>query len=146
MTVPTMYVWSTEDAAPRSRGGGRRPRHTAEGPYRFEVLEGVSHWIPEEAPEVLDTLLPWSTSPARGSSATSETRASDALRAGTDDAVGLETSDLVVGAPEDAGEHVAVVLAEHRRGGVQPAGDAREPERVAREPGNEPSEEWSTSS
>jgi pimeloyl-ACP methyl ester carboxylesterase len=28
-----------------------------EGPYRFEVLEGVSHWIAEEAPDTLNTLL-----------------------------------------------------------------------------------------
>ena len=27
------------------------------GPYRFEVLEGVSHWIPEAAPEQLSGLL-----------------------------------------------------------------------------------------
>ena len=27
------------------------------GPYRFEVLEGVSHWIPELAPEALGALI-----------------------------------------------------------------------------------------
>jgi pimeloyl-ACP methyl ester carboxylesterase len=27
------------------------------GPYTYEVLEGVSHWIPEEAPEQLAALL-----------------------------------------------------------------------------------------
>ena len=26
-------------------------------PYTYEVLEGVSHWIPEEVPEMLDALL-----------------------------------------------------------------------------------------
>ena len=28
-----------------------------EGPYRFEVLEGVSHWIPDLAPDALSSLL-----------------------------------------------------------------------------------------
>ena len=28
-----------------------------EGPYRFEVIEGVSHWIPEEAADRLNELL-----------------------------------------------------------------------------------------
>ena len=27
------------------------------GPYRFEVLEGVSHWVSEEAPSELSALL-----------------------------------------------------------------------------------------
>jgi hypothetical protein len=27
------------------------------GPYRFETLDGVSHWVPEEAPETLNSLL-----------------------------------------------------------------------------------------
>ena len=27
------------------------------GPYRFEVLAGVSHWIPETAPGELNRLL-----------------------------------------------------------------------------------------
>ena len=27
------------------------------GPYRFEVLSGVSHWIPEQAPAELNRLL-----------------------------------------------------------------------------------------
>ncbi len=27
------------------------------GPYRFEVLQGVSHWVPEQAPDRLAALL-----------------------------------------------------------------------------------------
>lgn len=56
VTVPTLYVWSTGDLA----FGGLAAETTAEwvrGPYRFEVLDGVSHWIPEEAPERLGALL-----------------------------------------------------------------------------------------
>ncbi|MEV7889103.1 alpha/beta fold hydrolase [Streptomyces sp. NPDC002817] len=54
--VPTLYVWSTADAA----FGPVAARDTAQwvkGPYRFETLRGVSHWIPEEAPESLNRLL-----------------------------------------------------------------------------------------
>ena len=28
-----------------------------DGPYRLEILEGVSHWVPEEAAERLNELL-----------------------------------------------------------------------------------------
>ncbi|MFF4974761.1 alpha/beta fold hydrolase [Streptomyces sp. NPDC001083] len=54
--VPTLYVWSTRDTA----FGPAPARATGEwvgGPYRFETLDGVSHWIPEEAPEALNELL-----------------------------------------------------------------------------------------
>ncbi|GGT04749.1 haloalkane dehalogenase [Streptomyces kurssanovii] len=54
--VPTLYVWSTEDSA----FGPAAARETGQwvgGPYRFEVLQGVSHWVPEEAPETLNRLL-----------------------------------------------------------------------------------------
>ena len=43
---------------------GMRGREAAEGtaahvdgPYRFEVIEGVSHWVPEEAADRLNELL-----------------------------------------------------------------------------------------
>ncbi|GAA2508208.1 alpha/beta hydrolase [Streptomyces thermolineatus] len=54
--VPVLYVWSTDDVAfgpAAARGTG----HWVEGPYRFETLPGVGHWIPEEAPEALNHLL-----------------------------------------------------------------------------------------
>ncbi len=54
--MPTMYVWSTEDVA-LGREGAELTEKYVEGPYRFEILEGVSHWIPEEAPERLNALL-----------------------------------------------------------------------------------------
>lgn len=56
ITVPTLHVWSTEDPA-LGREGAEATREHVEGPYRFEVLEGVDHWIPEHAPDVLDRLL-----------------------------------------------------------------------------------------
>jgi pimeloyl-ACP methyl ester carboxylesterase len=54
--VPTLYVWSDGDAAL----GRRAAEATADfvrGPYRFEVLAGVSHWVPEERPAELAALL-----------------------------------------------------------------------------------------
>jgi pimeloyl-ACP methyl ester carboxylesterase len=56
ITVPTLYVWSDHDIAL----GRRAATSTVEwvtGPYRFEVLEGVSHWIPETAPGDLNRIL-----------------------------------------------------------------------------------------
>jgi pimeloyl-ACP methyl ester carboxylesterase len=56
VTVPTMYVWSTDDQA-LGREAAEATAAWVEGPYRFEVLEGVSHWVPEEVPDVLTALL-----------------------------------------------------------------------------------------
>ena len=56
ITVPTLYVWSDRDRAIGPKGAALTPRFVA-GPYTYEVLEGVSHWIPDEAPEQLDALL-----------------------------------------------------------------------------------------
>ncbi|MFI0466615.1 alpha/beta fold hydrolase [Saccharopolyspora sp. 5N102] len=52
VTVPTTYVWSTEDGALGRAGALRCGGHVA-APYRFVQLEGISHWIPEEAPDAL---------------------------------------------------------------------------------------------
>jgi pimeloyl-ACP methyl ester carboxylesterase len=54
--VPTMYVWSTGDAAIGRVAAEGTGAHV-QGPYRFEVLEGVSHWVPETAPDQLSALL-----------------------------------------------------------------------------------------
>ncbi len=56
ITVPTMFVWSTDDVA-LGRDGAEATAAYVDGPYRFEVLEGVSHWIPEEVPGTLTPLL-----------------------------------------------------------------------------------------
>jgi pimeloyl-ACP methyl ester carboxylesterase len=56
VTVPTLYVWSTEDPAV-GRDAAEATAAQVAGPYRFEVLEGVSHWIPEEAPDRTNELL-----------------------------------------------------------------------------------------
>jgi pimeloyl-ACP methyl ester carboxylesterase len=56
ITVPTLYVWSDGDLAIGPRGAVLTP-HFVAGPYTYEVLAGVSHWIPDEAPEQLGALL-----------------------------------------------------------------------------------------
>jgi len=56
ITTPTLFIWSTNDVA-LGRDGAEATAQYVKGPYRFEVLEGVSHWIPEEAPEQLNELL-----------------------------------------------------------------------------------------
>jgi pimeloyl-ACP methyl ester carboxylesterase len=51
-----MYVWSTEDPALGREPAEATGAHVA-GPYRFEVLEGVGHWVPEAAPDQMNSLL-----------------------------------------------------------------------------------------
>ena len=56
VTVPTLFVWSDGDTAITRQA--IELAHTAvTGPYRYAELRGVSHWIPEEAPDELAALL-----------------------------------------------------------------------------------------
>jgi pimeloyl-ACP methyl ester carboxylesterase len=52
VTVPTLYVWSTGDAA-LGRTAAEATAVYVSGPYTYVVLEDVSHWIPELAPDQL---------------------------------------------------------------------------------------------
>ena len=54
--VPTLFVWSTGDSA-ISRVGADATKQYVEAPYQYEVLEGISHWIPEQAPDRVRDLL-----------------------------------------------------------------------------------------
>ncbi len=54
--VPTLYVWSTGDKAV-GRAAAEDTAACIHGPYTFEILENVSHWIPEMAPVELSGLL-----------------------------------------------------------------------------------------
>ncbi|MDQ4133022.1 MAG: alpha/beta hydrolase [Actinomycetota bacterium] len=56
ITVPTLFVWSTDEPA-IGREAVEACERYVEGPYRMEVLEGVGHWIPEEAADDLNRLL-----------------------------------------------------------------------------------------
>ncbi|QKT12298.1 alpha/beta fold hydrolase [Rhodococcus sp. W8901] len=55
--VPTTYVWSTADPA-IGPACAERCGDFVDAPYRFVVLEGGSHWIPEENADALaDAIL-----------------------------------------------------------------------------------------
>lgn len=56
VAVPTLYVWGDGDTA-LGRAAAEATAEHVEGPYRFEALAGVGHWIPEEVPERLNELL-----------------------------------------------------------------------------------------
>ena len=54
--TPTMYIWSTEDTA-LGRQGAELTSSFVSGEYRYEVFEGVNHWITETAAEQLNTVM-----------------------------------------------------------------------------------------
>jgi pimeloyl-ACP methyl ester carboxylesterase len=59
ITVPTLYVWSDQDIALAEKPARDTARYVG-GEYRFEILRGVSHWIPDECPDkAADLLLEW---------------------------------------------------------------------------------------
>jgi pimeloyl-ACP methyl ester carboxylesterase len=55
-SVPTLYVWSDADPS-IGRAAAQATEHHVTGPYDFVVLEGVSHWIPEQAAAGFTSLL-----------------------------------------------------------------------------------------
>jgi pimeloyl-ACP methyl ester carboxylesterase len=54
--VPTLGIWSTND---HYLDGERMEKSGAyvKAPWRYEVIEGASHWIPLDAPDRLNALL-----------------------------------------------------------------------------------------
>jgi pimeloyl-ACP methyl ester carboxylesterase len=54
--VPTLHVWSTEDAF-LGRTATEATEQFCDPPDRLEVLEGVSHWVPELASDELAKLV-----------------------------------------------------------------------------------------
>lgn len=67
--VPTALVWSDGDTA-IGRKSCELTEQYVEAPYSFHELPGVSHWIPEQAPEQTAEILLkfWSEQPAVSSS------------------------------------------------------------------------------
>jgi len=56
VTVPTTFVWSTEDMAVGSVAA-QKCGEFVDAAYRFVILDGVSHWIPEHAPDQLTAAI-----------------------------------------------------------------------------------------
>ena len=54
--VPTLYIWSDGDVY-LGREAAEATARFVKGPYRFEIIEGVDHWVPEKAPERVNELL-----------------------------------------------------------------------------------------
>ena len=50
VTVPTTFMWSDRDLAIGRAGADACGEHV-DAPFEYVVLEGVTHWIPEEAPQ-----------------------------------------------------------------------------------------------
>ena len=55
-SMPTLYAWSDQDPS-LGRDAAEATAGLVTGPYRFEVLEGVGHWIPELAAARFTALL-----------------------------------------------------------------------------------------
>jgi pimeloyl-ACP methyl ester carboxylesterase len=56
VAVPTLFVWSSADPA-ISREAADGCAQYVTGPFRYEVLEGVDHWVPELEADRLNELL-----------------------------------------------------------------------------------------
>ena len=54
--VPTTHVWSSGDSA-LDRAGAEACGDYVRAPYRLEVMEGASHWIPDQEPERLAQIV-----------------------------------------------------------------------------------------
>jgi pimeloyl-ACP methyl ester carboxylesterase len=56
ITVPTLFIWGSSDHA-LGETAARNTAHFVTAPYRFEVLDDKSHWLLEEAPDLIAPLL-----------------------------------------------------------------------------------------
>jgi len=56
VTVPTLYVWGTDDASV-GRLAAEATAEFVDGPYRFVEVPGVGHFITDQSPEVFPPLL-----------------------------------------------------------------------------------------
>jgi pimeloyl-ACP methyl ester carboxylesterase len=56
ITVPTLYMWSTNDPA-LGREAAEATANHVDGPFTFVELDGVDHWIAEHAVEATNEAL-----------------------------------------------------------------------------------------
>lgn len=56
VAVPTTYVWSTADLAV-GQAAALKCGEFVDAAYRFVILDGISHWIPEHAPDQLTAAI-----------------------------------------------------------------------------------------
>ena len=56
VAVPTTYIWSDDDVA-LSRVGAEMCGDFVTADYRFEIVSGASHWLPDEEPKEVARLI-----------------------------------------------------------------------------------------
>jgi pimeloyl-ACP methyl ester carboxylesterase len=56
VVVPTAYVWGSADPA-FGRAAAERTGSFVHAPYRFVPLEGASHWLPDQVPDILAEVI-----------------------------------------------------------------------------------------
>ncbi|GIZ97879.1 alpha/beta hydrolase [Tsukamurella sp. TY48] len=56
VTSPTTHIWSSGDVA-LARRGAELTEDYVQAPFRLIVLDGVSHWIPDERPDELAEII-----------------------------------------------------------------------------------------
>lgn len=56
VSVPTLYVYGIEDFALDRKAAELTAKHVT-GDYRFEVLDGVGHWIPDDAADRINPII-----------------------------------------------------------------------------------------
>jgi pimeloyl-ACP methyl ester carboxylesterase len=56
IAAPTLYVWGDGDASV-GRSAAEWTAESVTGPFRFEVVPGVGHFVTDQAPELVTRLL-----------------------------------------------------------------------------------------
>jgi pimeloyl-ACP methyl ester carboxylesterase len=56
VTVPTLYIWGEDDQSVGHSAASFTAQHVT-GPYRFEVLPGIGHFITDQIPAAVTRLL-----------------------------------------------------------------------------------------
>jgi pimeloyl-ACP methyl ester carboxylesterase len=57
--VPTMHIWSDGDKALLEKAA-RTTGNYVDAEYRFEIVRGATHWMPDQCPDTIaDLLLDW---------------------------------------------------------------------------------------
>jgi pimeloyl-ACP methyl ester carboxylesterase len=54
--VPTLFLWGDQDLALGRLAATETARYV-NSPYQFEILDGYSHWLLEEAPDKIGALV-----------------------------------------------------------------------------------------
>jgi len=56
VTVPTLYIWGEDDHSV-GRGAAEGTAQHVTGPYRFEAIPGIGHFVTDQIPAAVTRLL-----------------------------------------------------------------------------------------